>query len=146
MKILIYFLILVLLYSCSNISNCEKQKIYNPNNGETIYLKYCLYNSGHSETFISLDSIYKDLDDTLNDYISTFDDSAYLYKILNDTLYIYCYDRFQYPKNSNLFKTNIKILEIGITEWDKLEKDYKKLGLKAFPSCHFKEDTIKVDN
>jgi len=36
---------------------------------------------------------------------------------------------------------------MGFDEWDNMKKDYKKLGLKVFPSCHFNEkDTVKVDD
>jgi len=141
------FLLLLLLYSCSNILNCEKQKILNPKNGEVIYLKYCLYGNGHEATFISLDSIYKDPVDSTNEYIADYDNPLFFYKLSYDTFYIYCYGLFQIPKNHSQFKTKIKMVDMGVIELDKMEKDYKKLGLKVFPSCHFnEEDTVKVDD
>ena len=146
MKALIYILLLVVC-SCSNISNSEKQKIYNPTNREVIYLKYCLYDSGHEATFISLDSIYKDPIDSTNEYIANYDNSIFFYKLSENTFYIYCYGLFQIPKKHSQFKTKIKIVDMGVIEWDKMKKDYKKLGLKVFPSCHFNvEDTVKVDD
>jgi len=140
-------ILMLLLYSCSNISNCEKQKNYNLTNREVIYLKYCLYDSGHEATFISLDSIYKDPVDSINEYIADYDNPIFFYKFSEDTFYIYCYGLFQIPKNHSQFKTKIKMVDMGVIEWDKMEKDYKKLDLKVFPSCHFKkEDKVKVDN
>jgi len=147
MKAFNYILLLLLLYSCSNILNCEKQKIFNPKNGEVIYLKYCLYGNGHEATFISLDSIYKDPVDSINEYICYHDYPIYFYKLSKDTLNIYCYCIFEIPKEHRQFKTIIKMVDMGFDEWDNMKKDYKKLGLKVFPSCHFNEkDTVKVDD
>ncbi len=146
MKAFIYIL-LSILYSCSNISNSEKQKIYNPINGEVIYLKYCLYDNGHEATFISLDSIYKDPVDSINEYICYHDYPIYFYNLSSDTLTIYGYAIFQVPKKSQMFKTKIRMVDMDVVEWNEMKKDYKKLGLKVFPTCHFNEEnTVKVDD
>lgn len=140
---LIIFLF-TLLYSCTGIISSERQKICNPINGETIYLKYCKYDNGHDATTISLDSIFKGAEEMcelennpVDDYIAYYDDPHFFFKLSNDTLKIYCYGIFQMPKNYHKFKTKIDMIDMDVVMLDQMKKNYKKMKYTAFPKCNF---------
>jgi len=139
MKTNLILLLSILLYSCSNIIKSERKEIYNTTNGEKIYLKYCLYESNHEATMISLDSVFKNPDDSINEYIAYYDNPLFFYKMTNDTLCIYCYGIFQKPKNYLQFKSKIKMIDAeDIVDWNKIKNNYEKMGYSVFPVCNFR--------
>jgi len=127
--------ILILVYSCNDFVYTERQKIFNPTNNETLYLKYCFYSNSHDAIMISMDSIYKFPYDSLNEYIFSSGGGSIgvqFYKLKADTLYIYGtpLDQHKYYPH---FKTYIKVINLDVVEFDSVKNNYKKLGLTIFP-------------
>lgn len=144
-------LILLLAYSCSDYIYTERQRIYNTTSKENLYLKYCYYSNGHDAILISQDSIYKWPDDSVNEYISSSGAGTvgvYFYKLQTDTLYLYGRP-FDIYKNYPKFKTKIKMINTDVVEYDRIERNYKKLGLRAFPLhspiCELLSDSLTIE-
>lgn len=147
---IIISLISLLAYSCSDYIYTERQKLYNIKSKENLYLKYCYYSNGHDAILISQDSIYKWPNDSINEYISNSGCGTvgvYFYKLQADTLYIYG-SPFEVHKTYPKFKTKIKMINTDVVEYDSIEHNYKKLGLRVFPLhspiCELLSDSLTL--
>jgi len=130
-----FFFILFLVCSCNDFVYTERQKIFNPINSETLYLKYCFYSNSHDAIMISMDSIYKWPIDSLKDYIFSSGGGSvgiHFYKLKADTLFIYGTPNDQFKKLP-IFKTKIEMIYLDVVKFDSIKRNYKKLGLMIFP-------------
>ena len=142
MKLILLIILTILFCSCTSIISHKKNKIVNPLNNEVIYMKYCEYDNGHEATFISLDSIFAEVDEIshlennpVDEFIAYYDNPHFYYKLTNDTLIVCCYGLFEIPKNHHKFKTEIKMINMDIVGWSKMQSEFKELGYTVFPHC-----------
>ncbi|SMD44220.1 hypothetical protein SAMN00777080_2840 [Aquiflexum balticum DSM 16537] len=139
--ILFYFISPILLVSStSDKSNVE---IFNPKNRETIYLLKTSWGLNGSRMAIGLNTELKvGFKDSYEDKYECvgFCDSPILYKLEQDTLFVYD-GNWQFPKEDN-FKTPIKIIELKVQERLGIYRNYKSLNLKIFPE----DQTYIIEN